>query len=324
MTGESYLSSEIDSAELRAQYDAHVRRLLKDKGVLAYILIHAVEEFRNYSLEEARSAIEGEPEVSVRPVRPSDAMPEAMNGEETESNIPGEGRMFFDIVFTVRTIDQTRQKIYINLEAQKEFYPGYDLVSRGVVYGCRMISQQMDTEYTSKDYDGVKKVYSIWICMNTPDRNNESEKVSDTIVEYAMEPKVLYKEQDIGNVAYGRYDLLSVLFICLKDDDTRLSENKLVSMLSVLLSSKMGIEDKKRELEEKYHLPMTREMERRAAEMCNLSEAIEERAEKRGMVKAREAMKAEMEAERRMAQEALKAKDEEIKALKALVASLQR
>ena len=75
--------------------------------------------------------------------------------------------MYFDIIFCARTKNGDRQKIYINLEAQKSFYPGYDLVTRGIIYPARLISKQMDVEYTANDYSGVKKVYSIWICYST-------------------------------------------------------------------------------------------------------------------------------------------------------------
>ena len=69
--------------------------------------------------------------------------------------------MYFDIVFYARYGNE-RKKLYVNIEAQKSFYPGYDLVTRGIIYPARLISQQMDIEYTANDYDGVKKVYSIW------------------------------------------------------------------------------------------------------------------------------------------------------------------
>lgn len=189
---QTYLSEEIDSADLNAQYDAHVRRILKDKNVLAYILIYSVEEFKDYTFEEAKAAIEGEPEVATRSVRPKKQNPGAINGQSNESKLPGEGAMTFDIVFFVRTKNAEKQKLYINIEAQKSFFPGYDLTTRGVIYGARLLSEQMDVEYTADDYDGAKKVYSIWICMNTPLGTNQHENVSDTIVEYSMNPKVIY------------------------------------------------------------------------------------------------------------------------------------
>ena len=57
----------------------------------------------------------------------------------------------------------------INVEAQKDFHPGYAVTSRGVFYGARMISAQKGIEFTGSNYDGIRKVYSIWICMNAPD-----------------------------------------------------------------------------------------------------------------------------------------------------------
>ena len=60
---------------------------------------------------------------------------------------------------------------------------------------------------TKSDYDGVKKVYSIWICVN-PDK-----KVENTTVEYSMEQKNL-----VGVFPDDRrYDLLSVILVCLSE-----------------------------------------------------------------------------------------------------------
>lgn len=46
--------------------------------------------------------------------------------------------MYFDIVFFAKTKNAEREKLYINIEAQKSFCPGYDLVTRGVVYSARL------------------------------------------------------------------------------------------------------------------------------------------------------------------------------------------
>ena len=70
--------------------------------------------------------------MAIRSVRP-----EAVSTLENESKIPGEGKMYFDILFYAVTNDGYRQKMYINIEAQKSFYPGYDLVTRGIVYPAR-------------------------------------------------------------------------------------------------------------------------------------------------------------------------------------------
>lgn len=273
LKAESYLFHELRSAEYLAAYDRHAKRLLKDKGILARILIETVPEFFGYTPEEAIAAIEGEPMVSSVPVRPYSK--EAVAALNNESALPGEGTVTFDIVFTAVTKDGIHTKLYINLEAQKDFYPGYDLVTRGIVYGARLISQQMDVEYTPDDYSGVKKIYSIWICMNTPSKNRYGETVSDSILEYSIRPSVRYCRPGDKTVdpERWRYDLMSVIFICL-GPGTDGSENKIINMLSVLLSPDMRADEKKNQLEGRFHLPMTKYMEKEVSGMCNLSLTI--------------------------------------------------
>ena len=275
---EAYISNTIDSAKDKIQYDEHVRRILKDKGILAYILKYAVKEFKDYSIDDAKAAIDGEPEVAIRSVRP-----EAVSTLENESKIPGEGKMYFDILFYAVTNDGYRQKMYINIEAQKSFYPGYDLVTRGIVYPARLISQQMDVEYTADNYDGVKKVYSVWICMNAPEKKHSYKKVADSIVEYSIKPTILYPHNATDDeIATGRYDLMSTVFINLNSQNTINSKNVLISMLSTLLSDKIKADEKKQKLEKEYGIKMSKELESEVSSMCNLSEAIEERGIERG------------------------------------------
>lgn len=275
---EAYISNTIDSAKDKIQYDEHVRQILKDKGILAYILKYAVKEFKDYSIDDAKAAIDGEPEVAIRSVRP-----EAVSTLENESKIPGEGKMYFDILFYAVTNDGYRQKMYINIEAQKSFYPGYDLVTRGIVYPARLISQQMDVEYTADNYDGVKKVYSVWICMNAPEKMHSYKKVADSIVEYSIKPTILYPHNATDDeIATGRYDLMSTVFINLNSQNTINSKNVLISMLSTLLSDKIKADEKKQKLEKEYGIKMSKELESEVSSMCNLSEAIEERGIERG------------------------------------------
>ncbi len=276
---ETFIASTIDAAGAKAQYDEHVRQILKDKNILAYILKYSVREFEDYSLSEARVAIEGEPEVATRHVRP-----DAVSVLENESNIPGEGKIYFDIVFYVRMRDGNRQRMYINIEAQKSFYPGYDLVTRGIIYPARLLSQQMDVEYTADNYDGVKKVYSIWICMNTPDRKRSYKRVADSIVEYSIKPTILYPaDGTVEEISTGRYDLMSTVFINLNSSKTVESKNTLISMLSTLLSADIKPDEKKQVLENEYGIAMSVELEEEVNSMCNLSEAIEERGIEKGI-----------------------------------------
>ena len=54
--------------------------------------------------------------------------------------------------------------LIINVEAQrsqKELTLGYHLMKRAVFYACRLISSQKEREFEGKDYNSIKKIYSI-------------------------------------------------------------------------------------------------------------------------------------------------------------------
>lgn len=79
----------------------------------------------------------------------------------------------------------------------------------------------------------------------------------------------------------ARYDILNVIFMCLGDAEDE-DVPKFLSMLSVAISERIDSAEKKRILEEKYQIPMTRELGKELDRMCNLSEGIEERGIKKG------------------------------------------
>lgn len=164
----SHLATVLEVEGHKARYDAEVKKILSDRTILAWILKYTVSEFENFTIEEIRASIEGEPEVSAVPVYPGRKPSEAVTGSAVEDAVPNEGKITYDIRFYVITPGGKRVKLYINVEAQKKYYAGYDLVTRAVFYCARMLSAQMDTKFGGKDYDEVKKVYSIWICLDTP------------------------------------------------------------------------------------------------------------------------------------------------------------
>ena len=55
-----------------------------------------------------------------------------------------------------------------------------------------------------------------------------------------------------------------------------------MKLLEVLFSSKRGAEEKKQILQQDYNIPMTKKLEGEVAEMCNLSEGIEQRGIQKG------------------------------------------
>ena len=151
-------------------------------------------------------------------------------------------------------------EIIVNVEAQNKYNPGYPLIKRGVYYVSRMISAQNGVDFKNGEYGKLKKVCSIWICLNAPKERRNS------ITRYTLR-----EEQLVGNSveAAKNYDLISVVMICLGDAQERQAD--VLRMLDVLLSSECRAEEKKQILEEEFAIQMSERVEEEVAQMCNLS-----------------------------------------------------
>lgn len=246
---------------IKARYDTEVKKFLSNKTILSWILKFTVKEFQNCTIEEIWACIEGEPQISLIPLRPGN-LPEHIAGISNEDKEINGGFIIYDIIFHAFTPAMNRTKIIINIEAQNNYYPGYDLVTRGIFYGSRMISSQLDKEFTSNNYDDIKKVYSIWICMDAP------KYAHHTITEYKITPEKLW-----GNFSgKSRYDLLSVIMICLGESEHE--TNKLIHMLNTVLSEKLSPNTKEQILATEYGIET--KTDGGINFMCNLSDRIEQ------------------------------------------------
>lgn len=271
------ISDSIDAADGKERLDAQIKKILSNKKILSWIVKYTVTEFADMALERIEAYIEGEPEVAKIPVYPGKTNMESITGLPTEDKVPNEGEVTYDIRFYMIVPGREPVKIIINLEAQNEYYPGYDLVTRAVFYCARMLSAQLGVEFTTntndpKKYDNIKKVYSIWICMDTPNY------AGNTITEYHMTQDLHY-----GNFSgKARYDLLSVVMICLNDTQNE-EENELIKMLTTLLSKDMEKEEKKQKLQEEYGIPMDDGFGMEVDEMCNYSGYVENKGIEKGI-----------------------------------------
>ena len=257
---------------LKTRYDTEVKKILSNKTILSWILKFTLKEFQNYTIEEIQPCIEGEPQISEVPVRPRHP-PECIVGLSNEDKEIDEGFITYDIIFHAFTPSKEQAKIIINIEAQNNYYPGYDLVTRGIFYGARMISSQLDKEFTTDNYDDIKKVYSIWICMDTP------KYLQHTITEYKIAPEKLWGDFS----GKSRYDLLSVIMICLGDSSDK--NNKLIGMLNTVLSEKLSVTEKEHILTTDYGIKLKEDKNGGANLMCNLSDRIERIGIEKGTLK---------------------------------------
>lgn len=270
------LSHIIDAAGARASYDCEAKNLLSQKIILAHILCGTVPEFKDFDPMHVASLIEAPPLVSEVPVFPGEAVNPRIAGMANEDSIPNEGKVTYDIRFFVLTPDmESMLKLIIDIEAQKDYYPGYDIVTRGVYYGARMISSQYGTEFENSDYGKIKKVYSIWLCIDTP------KYAEDTLTEYSFMQKNIIGDFPMNK---SRFDLISVIMVRLsKKVSGGRGCSKLHRLLNVLFTSELNADEKKKIIEAEYNIPMTEDLERKVNAMCNLSEGIMEEGIKLGI-----------------------------------------
>ncbi len=274
------LSADIQAANENVKYDAAVKRLLADKTILAWILESCVPEFKGMGIDEIANCIERSPQISKVAVMPDEAVrTPKIHGTSVEDATMTEGSVMFDIRFDASIPDNGEGiNLIINVEAQNNFYPGYPIIKRGIYYCSRMISSQYGSVFTKSHYEKIRKVCSIWVCVNPP-KGREN-----TITRYSIT-----EENCIGNVKEPpeRYDLLMAVMICLGNPEDG-GCTGLLKLLGVLLSSDIKADDKQKILEQDFGIPMTEKLERKVFEMCNLSEFVMEKGMQKGMEKGME------------------------------------
>ncbi|MCI9135679.1 MAG: hypothetical protein HFI31_16070, partial [Lachnospiraceae bacterium] len=94
------LAQAVEAANLSSFYDTNIKFLLADKQILARILKYAVQEFRDMTIEDIMASIGQDIEIGTRPLDAGLSNMGRVNVSNTEDNIPGEGKIFFDIRFT--------------------------------------------------------------------------------------------------------------------------------------------------------------------------------------------------------------------------------
>ena len=164
--------------------------MLGNKEILARILIYTIDEFSDMQPEDVITLIEGEPIIDKVPVEPGltnisdqpDKKGDRITGLNTEMFEKDEGLAIFDILFFVRMKDGISQ-IIVNVEAQRKDPDEYDILNRAIFYVSRLISSQKERDFVKSRYNDMKRVYSIWVCMNEEENSlNHFHLVDNKIV----------------------------------------------------------------------------------------------------------------------------------------------
>ena len=278
----------MNAAGDKAQYDTRVKRLLAQKSILAHILVKTVDEFKGMKPEDVVKYIEGEPSISVVPVEPglanmekTDATGQRIVGLNTENAEINEGLVRFDIIFYVRMPSIVGRKnglsqIIVNIEAQKDEPTEYKILNRAIFYVSRLISSQKERDFVNTNYDDIKQVFSIWICMNMDDNS--------------LSHIHLTKDEMLKPCNWkGNLDLLNIVLIGITNEIPEHDEKyEMHRLIGTLLSGELKEQEKLDIIEHEYNIPISQEFREDVRIMCNLSTGIEERATERATKKATE------------------------------------
>ena len=266
----------VKATDTKAQYDNKAKQLLGHKIILAHILVNTVEEFKGMNPADVVQYIEGEPHIGSVPIDggvTNVEKQEKVIGLNTENSEINEGMIRFDIIFYVRMQDGFSQ-IIVNVEAQKAEPSSYDILNRAIFYVSRMISSQKGRDFVKSNYNDIKRVYSIWICMN--------------MNEHSMSHIHLTRDDIVGSHNWkGDINLLNIVLVGLAEDLPEKTEKyELHRLLGALLSSKLNVDEKLDIIGNEFQIPLESDIRKDVSEMCNLSQGIEERGVEKGLAEA--------------------------------------
>ena len=272
------IKNAVNAAGDKAQYDNRVKRILSEKHILAHILAKTVDEFKGMDPNDIVTYIEGEPKIGIVPVEPgltnkekideSGQRVKGLNSENVEAN---EGLIRFDIIFYVR-LKIGLSQIIVNVEAQKDEPVSYKILNRAIFYVSRLISSQKERDFVNTNYDNIKQVFSIWVCMNME---------KNSLSHFHLKKDEMLEPYDWK----GNTDLLNIVMIGVTNELPKHDgKYELHRLIGALLSDRLRENEKLDIIEKEYKIPLSDDFRKEVDTMCNLSQGIEDRAIERTLI----------------------------------------
>ena len=240
--------------------DQHCKAIVGNQEMLARMIHEFVREARHLSVNEIMEIIKDE---------------HRFKWLNNENMIPSYGTVKFDMFCCVDLpqLNGTNKQIYLNIEIQNNIHPGYSLVTRGIAYVLRILTTQWGREYDDKNYDGMKKVYSLWIMPQATKR-----KDGDVDVYKLKKERKNGKEENKEN--YDKEELV-MIYLNQKHDTTKkyFKHDEVLMPLVVFLNNRIDFQGKK-EIIKEYGF---KETEREVKEMCDYANYLERKARNEGI-----------------------------------------
>ena len=153
----------------------------------------------------------------------------------------------------------------MNVEAQKDEPVSYKILNRAIFYVSRLISSQKERDFVNTNYDDIKQVFSIWVCMNM---SKNSLSHFHIVKDEMLEP---YDWK-------GNADLLNIVMLGVTNELPKHDEKyELHRLIGALLSDRLRENEKLDIIEKEYKIPLSNDFRKEVDTMCNLGQGIEDR-----------------------------------------------
>ena len=171
--------------------------------VQAFVVNHTCSEFLGLPLDEVKKRIQRH---QMKKRRVDVEAPVAL--EKTE-NLEDDAKTNFDILFEAES--PLGAMLRINIEVQGKYQKSSIMKGRYVYYTARLVSpQKAEAFFTGSHYDELRKVYSIWICLNSPTRRR------GCLVQHSFATKVIFPDGTVVTEAPDpEIDKICIVEICL-------------------------------------------------------------------------------------------------------------
>ena len=136
------------------------------------------------------------------------------------------------------------------------------------------MSSEYNVEFVEPNFDDIKKVIIIWICMGSP--NVTDSGITD--YSFAENPTI----GDIRNTKEN-YDLMQIVMVYI-GKDPELIEDELLKLLYLVFRAKLNAAEKKDRLKTDYGIEMDNEALKEVNVMCNLGEGLYEEAKEENTI----------------------------------------
>lgn len=229
--------------------DQNCKLMISHEEMLSRIIKEFVEEAKHLSIEEIIKIVQDEHRF------------QRLNNE---NSIPGYGTVRFDFFgcIDLPQLDHTINRIYLNVEIQNDAYPKYSLITRGDAYLSRIQTTQWGKEYNDQNYDGMKKVYLIWILPQAAKKRDGQVSICKTDEEKQLEKVETYDKRE------------QIVIYLDKEHDTNKKYqeyDEVLTPLVVLLNNILDYQGKIRIMKE-YGF---KEIEKEVREVCDYANILE-------------------------------------------------